>query len=209
MKLAISTARWTATAALVVLSANCASLHANSLAQPEGAWPSALAAAQTRAAEDSFDAADSTLAGFALRFPGTPEALETTYWRAIYRMDPTNPHVSLPAALASLDGYLADKRPRAHVLEAATLRRVAGQLDSMKSLAATALAQAKDATITAKDAKAQAADARAEAAKAAEAALPAPDVEIKRLKDELAKANAELERIRRRLAQPPPKPPAY
>jgi hypothetical protein len=29
------------------------------------------------------------------------------------------------------------------------------------------------------------------------------------LKDELAKANAELERIRRRLAQPPPKPPAY
>jgi hypothetical protein len=208
MKRAISTARWTATAALVVLSANCASLHANSLAQPEGAWPSALATAEARVATGSFDAADSTLAGFALRFPGTPEALETTYWRAIYRMDPINPHVSLPAAMASLDGYLADKRPRAHVLEAATLRRVAGQLDSMKSLAATALAQARDATTTAKDAK----DAKAlaaEAAKATEAAAPAPDLEIKRLKDELAKANTELERIRRRLAQPPPKPPGY
>jgi hypothetical protein len=35
----------------------------------------------------------------------------------------------------------------------------------------------------------------------------ASDVEIKRLKDELAKANAELERIRRRLAQPPPTNP--
>jgi hypothetical protein len=31
----------------------------------------------------------------------------------------------------------------------------------------------------------------------------AAEAEIKRLKDELAKANAELERIRRRLAQPP------
>jgi hypothetical protein len=38
--------------------------------------------------------------------------------------------------------------------------------------------------------------------------LPTPaDAEIKRLKDELAKANAELERIRRRLAQPPPSKP--
>jgi hypothetical protein len=32
------------------------------------------------------------------------------------------------------------------------------------------------------------------------------DAEIKRLRDELAKANAELERIKKRLAQPPPKP---
>ena len=50
-------------------------------------------------------------------------------------------------------------------------------------------------------------DARIDAPKpttTTEAPQTAADAEIKRLKDELAKANAELERIRRRLAQPPP-----
>jgi molecular chaperone GrpE (heat shock protein) len=47
------------------------------------------------------------------------------------------------------------------------------------------------------------ANARADAAKAEP---PTSADEIKRLKDELAKANAELDRIRKRLAQPPRKP---
>ena len=41
---------------------------------------------------------------------------------------------------------------------------------------------------------------------AGDVVVPSPaDAEIKRLRDELAKANAELERIRRRLSQPPPR----
>jgi hypothetical protein len=155
--------------------------------------------AQQRAADGRLAAADSTLANFAAQYPGTPEALETAYWRALYRIDPSSPQVSITTAMASLDAYLADPRPRQHVSEATILRRVAGQLDGLTKQTASAMAQAKDANAVAANAKAQAADAKA----GAEAPVAA-DVEIKRLKDELAKANAELDRIRKRLSQPPP-----
>jgi hypothetical protein len=73
----------------------------------------------------------------------------------------------------------------------------------LNKLAATALADAHDTTTAPKP---SAADARAETkpAVAGDVAPTPADIEIKRLKDELARANAELERIRRRLAQPPP-----
>ena len=185
----------------MALSAGCATLNARNRPTPEDEWPSVLSSAQKRVTDNKFDVADSLLADFATRYPGTSEARETAYWRALFRMDPSNPHQSLVSAMATLDGYLADPHPRQHAVDAASIRRVVGQLDGLKQIAATAMAQAKDATVTAKDAKAQAADA---AAKAAD--TPAAVDEIKRLKDELAKANAELDRIRRRLAQPPPKP---
>ena len=187
------------------LTVACASLQAKPTTDPAQEWPRALAEAESRVGDAKFDAADSILADFATRFPGTSQALETAYWRSIVRLDPANPHGSVPNAMAALDGYLADPRPRQHAIEAATLRRIAGQLDGLNRVAANAVAQAKDATITAKDAKAEAADARDAAAKASDTP-PTADAEIKRLKDELAKANAELDRIRKRLSQPPPKP---
>jgi hypothetical protein len=194
--------------AFAVAGTGCAALSARTTASPERAWPDVLTSAQQNVSSGRFETADSVFADFATRYPGTKEAVETTYWRALLRMDPNNPRQSLTSAMASLDGYLADARPRKHVAEAATIRRVAGQLDGLNKLAANALAQAKDATVTAKDAKAQAADAAAAAAAATKAAdAPTADAEIKRLKDELAKANAELDRIRKRLAQPPPKSP--
>lgn len=190
---------------MTVLTAACASLQAKPSTDPAQVWPSALAAAQGRVSDAKFDAADSILADFATRFPGTSEALETAYWRSIFRLDPANPHGSVANAMAALDGYLADPRPRQHAIEAATIRRLAGQLDGLNRLTANAVAQAKDATSTTKDAKAEAADARDAAAKASDTP-PSADAEIKRLKEELAKANAELDRIRKRLSQPPPKP---
>ncbi|MDB4875922.1 MAG: hypothetical protein JWM41_2368 [Gemmatimonadetes bacterium] len=197
-------------AVAAMLAGGCSALNARTTVAPERAWPTALSAAQKDVADGRYDTADSVLADFATRYPGTPEAVETTYWRALLRMDPNNPRQSLTTAMASLDGYLADQRPRHHVAEATIIRRVAGQLDGLNKLAANAMAQAKDATSTAKDAKAQAADAAAAAAAATAKATdvpPSADAEIKRLKDELAKANAELDRIRKRLAQPPPKSP--
>jgi hypothetical protein len=201
---------WRSVRAVVTLLAcmsvsGCVLLHANAAPDPS-TWSSALALAQSRAATGRFESADTVLATYASLNPGTREALETAYWRALFRMDPTNPHASLPIALAELDGYLADKRPHEHVVEALSIRRVVAQLDGLNRMAANALAQAKDATATAKDAKAQAADARADAAKASEVPMSA-EAEIRKLKDDLAKANAELERIRRRLAQPPPPRP--
>ena len=122
-------------------------------------------------------------------------------------MDPANPHGSRRRMRWLRWTATSPIRARVeHTAEATTLRRLAGQLDGLNRVAASAVAQAKDATNTAKDAKAEAADARDAAAKASDTP-PTADAEIKRLKDELAKANAELDRIRKRLSQPPPKPP--
>ena len=172
---------------------------------PARNWPSTLSSAQHSAARGEFDAADTTLAEFARRYPTSREALETSYWRAVYALDPSNRAESIPGAISSLDAYLADTRPRDHVLEATTLRRVAGQLDALNRIAANAIAQAKDANAAAAIARALS-DSRIDTSRpgSSDAAPTAADAEIKRLKDELAKANAELERIRRRLAQPPP-----
>ena len=190
-------------ATTAALSTACIHATPSTRAEPAEQWQASLAVAQEDAAAGHFDAADSTLADYAARFPGSPEALETAYWRALFKMDPSNHSASVTTAMASLDGYLADHRPRQHVSEAATLRRVAGQIDGLNKLAATAMAQANVATNTASNAKAVAA---ADAAKAAEASgTVSQDVEIKRLKDELARANAELERIKKRLATPPPR----
>jgi hypothetical protein len=171
------------------------------------AWPTTLATARGRAATGDFEGADSALAQFARQYPHTPSAIETTYWRGLFKMDPANHSASLNAAIASLDAYIADTTYREHVIEAISLRRVAGELQSLNGIAIAALAQAKDAKASAASATA-AADAKDAATK--DAAAKVTDVtltttsadEIKRLKDELAKANAELERIRKRLSQP-------
>ena len=185
------------------MASGCVSFHRpeSMLPAPVRQWPATLARAQAAAARGDFDQADSALAQFAAAYPGTPETLETAYWRALYRMDPSNHAESMTAAMAALDGYLADHRPRPHVAEARTLRRLAGQIDGLNHLAATTIAEPKEVA-TAPAPKAAAGDLRGDAAKSAD--TQANEAEIKRLKDELAKANAELERIKRRLSQPPP-----
>lgn len=158
------------------------------------------------ALEKRFDAADSTLARFATLYPRTPQALETAFWRGLFKMDPANPNATLATAISLLDTYLEDSRDPDHVAEARTIRRVAAKLEETARVAENAMSEAREASNTAANAKAQAAsaNARAEAAKTTEAASSSD--EVKRLKDELAKANAELERIRKRLTQPHQKP---
>ncbi|MEP6493070.1 MAG: hypothetical protein ABJF01_10365 [bacterium] len=181
----------------------CAMLNARNT--PDGApstWPTVLATSRQLASESRFDVADSMLADYAMHHPGSADALETEYWRALFKMDPSNHHNSAVTAMSSLDAYLADVRPREHVVEATTLRRIGAQLNELNKLAASAMAQAKDASTVAANAKTQAADAKA----LADTPSPA-EAEVKRLKDELAKATSELERIRKRLSQPPPGKP--
>ena len=194
--------RGTMLAALWGFSLACAPLTKIVAPAPARAWPAVLSRARGFAARGEFDVADSTLADFAHTYPTSEETLEASYWRALFALDPSNRTQSIGSAIASLDAYLADTRPREHVLEATTLRRVAGQLDALNRLAASAIAQAKDASAAATIAKALA-DARIETPRAVSDSA-SQDAEIRRLKDELAKANAELERIRRRLAPPPP-----
>jgi TolA-binding protein len=186
----------------------CVSVHRPSFATsaPTREWPATLELARNQALVGRFGAADTALADFASRYPGSAETLETAYWRALFAMDPTNTHCSVPNAMALLDAYLGDIRPRQHVAEATTIRRVAGQVDALSKLAANAMAQANAATATAATAKAQASDATARAEAAKGEVTSSQDAEIKRLRDELTKANTELERIKKRLSQQPPKP---
>jgi hypothetical protein len=189
---------------LLFLFGACARFHTNE--QPDE-WQVALASAQARAGSGEFATADSILARYAARHPGTHETLETTYWRAVFRADPSNTGSTTTLALAALDGYLRDPRPRDHILEAQTLRRAVAQIDGLNRAAQDASQQAKNANNEAANAKAAIADAKETANKAdanASAAAADKDAEIKRLKDELGKANAELDRIRKRLASPPP-----
>jgi outer membrane protein assembly factor BamD (BamD/ComL family) len=185
------------------MASGCVSFHrpVSMLPAPVRQWPATLAQAQASAARGDFDQADSVLAEFATAYPGTSETLEAVYWRALFRMDPSNHAESMPAAMAALDAYLADHRPRPHVAEATTLRRLAGQIDGLNRLAAATVAEPKEGA-AAPVPKTAAGDLRTETAKSAD--VQANEAEIRRLKDELAKANAELDRIKRRLAQPPP-----
>jgi len=186
--------------AALVAGAGCVSLQSPPFMRPAPArqWPSTLETAQGLVRARQFDAADSLLASFASRYPGSAESFESSYWRALYKMDPLNPHPSLATAVAALDAYIGNTKSHEHAPEAATLRRVAAQIENLNRLAANALSSTRETpgqptdTVT---------------VKVGAGASTAADEEIKRLRDELAKANAELDRIRRRLAQPPGKPP--
>jgi hypothetical protein len=141
-------------------------------------WPRTHSQATIDAREGRGPAADRALVAFAARFPGSAEAIEVPYWRAVIKLDPANPAGSHEALLL-LDAYLADTSFRAHRLEATTFRRLENALEQRT------------------------------AALAAQAAAPpvhpedkARDEEIARLRDELAEANTELTRIKRRLTRP-------
>jgi hypothetical protein len=199
--------RYAVAVCFALLAACTPLIHTPGIPDPADAWPMALTTARNRAATGNFDGADSTLAQFSRTYPGAPHSLEALYWRALFKMDPANRTASLPSAMTSLDAYLADPRPRDHVPEATTLRRVAQQLDGMNKVAVIALEKVKDAQATAATANAAAANAKDVArdatAKAADATASATSAdEVKHLKDELAKATAELDRIRKRLSAP-------
>ena len=158
-------------------------------------WPSTLESAQYAARQGRYEAADSLLARFAAQHAGSAEALETAYWRALFRLEPVDRPESLTPAMALLDSYLADPRPREHTTEAVSLRRVATLLEALSTRATSVVATIpRD---TREPVSTRAPEPRPPGDQAA------ADAEIKRLKDELAKANAELERIRRRLMRPP------
>jgi TolA-binding protein len=162
-----------------------------------------LATTVTRASQEvlasRYGIADKLLADFALQHPATPEGAEASYWRALYKLDPANQTATPRDAAALLDAYLADATTAEHRAEATTLRRIATSLDR-SAVASTAPATASPTPTTTTG-------TQAPAAPGAPAATPndrARDEELQRLRDELAKANAELDRIRRRLAQPKP-----
>ena len=123
---------------------------------------------------------------------------DSLYWRALTHLDAANQTGSLDSALTLLNAYVAQDPMPAHRQEALIVRQLAW--DSRQLARVDSLLQ-----------QARADSARPPRSGASETELRRRDEasvkEIQRLKEELAKANEELERIRKRLAAPP-KPPA-
>ena len=185
------------TAALATLTFVCGCISGGSPFRPAAQkdWPQVLGRSQQAAIDRRYDDAERTLADFAVRFPNTPEATETLYWRALYRLDPANKDGSVSTGLASLDAYLRADAGTAHRIEAEALQRLGRSLEALsRATAATGGVNSAGTTASAAAGSASADRAAAE--------LKARDTEIQRLKDELAKANDELERIKRRLMTP-------
>jgi hypothetical protein len=143
-------------------------------------WPATYVKVMTEARESRLAAAEKALTDFAQRFPGSPEAAEVPYWRAVLTLDPANA-TSMRQSMAMLDTYLASAPSGMHRLEAATMRRLGLALEQRNA----ALAAIPPAVVPRPDDKAR-------------------EEEVQKLRDELAAANAELDRIRRRLARPRP-----
>jgi outer membrane protein assembly factor BamD (BamD/ComL family) len=135
-------------------------------------WPAAYLAAQAAAGRGAYGDADKLLADFATAHPNTPEAAESGYWRAVYKLDPVNKEANTREAIAALDKYLALPNGT-HRGEATTLRHLATQVLSLDR----ALNQKPDETAN-------------------------RDEEVKKLRVELDSTKDELERIKRRLAAP-------
>jgi hypothetical protein len=145
---------------------------------PISAWPGTLATALRAAHQGKHDEADAILAKYALDHASSADGVEADFWRALLRLDPFNTRASVRDALTALDAYLNGGPASARYEEARILRRLLESLDSSRTqlVAARAAAESRDRT---------------------------REEEIKKLGDELDKTMAELDRIRRRLAQKP------
>jgi hypothetical protein len=148
-------------------------------ATASSAWPTVLIAAQSDVDRGRHADADRTLREFGAEYARSPEAVECTYWRAVFMLDPANTSATPRDAGTLLDRYLGSGGPLMHRAEALVLQRIAKSL-ATRDVAAPAPTRGGD---------------------------PARDAEVKALKDELEQTKAELERIKKRVA-PPPAPPA-
>jgi hypothetical protein len=171
--------------ALVALLVGSGCVPARTAPQPaeptaQSEWPAVYARVMADASESRTNEADRELTAFAQRFPGSPEASEVTYWRALLRLDPNNA-AAVRESIVMLESYLASAPAGAHRSEAGVLRRLGLALEQRNA----ALAAIPPVQAVRPEDKAR-------------------DEEIARLRDELSKANAELARIRRRLARPRP-----
>jgi len=149
-------------------------------ATAQSEWPAVYARAMADANESRTTEADRALSAFAQRYPSSPEASEVMYWRALLKLDPAN-STAVRESITMLESYLATAPAGTHRTEAGVLRRLALALEQRNAT----IAAIPPATAVRPEDKAR-------------------DDEIARLRDELSKANAELDRIRRRLARPRP-----
>lgn len=143
----------------------------------EPPWVATSAAARAALDAGRFAAADSILAAFERAEPDSPDVSESAFWRVLVRADPRNPAFSPADARAAIEAYLANPNARRRP-EASVMLHMLSLSDSLRAgqAAQRSAAEARDRT---------------------------RDEELQRLRDDLQRAQAELERIKRRLGSKP------
>ncbi len=183
-----------AAAALTALSlSGCAALVRASTTPPQppapAAWERASTVAAAQVGAGSYAAADRMLADFAAQYPGTPQALAATVRRALYKADPANQTATPHEATVLLDSVLALPSDSAGRADARAMRRITMSLERAAALASSGGGGSSSGS---SDSGARSDDTKSSSD------------EVQRLRNELAKANAELERIKKRVTQPKP-----
>ena len=168
-----------AASAVLLLSACSRGQKAGPAPAPNAGYNAAIAAAEKRAEAGDYSAADKILADFALKARGSSEAAEASFWRAMYMVDPLNKTASVSAGIRALDIYLDTPGARMYRAQALVLKRTAQTVHTLRQASvATVKVVGRDTVYVSRE------------------------EEVATLKDQLAKATAELERIKKRLANP-------
>ena len=145
---------------------------------PEPPWARTAAAVQAAVDSGQFSTADSILAAFEQIERDSPDASESAFWRAMLRADPRNRAFEPAEARRGIEAYLAAPNSRRRT-EAGVMLRMLELSDSLRA-------------------------AQAAQRSAAEARDRAREEEVQKLRDDLQRTQAELDRIKRRLGSPKP-----
>ena len=163
---------------LALAAAACSKQPVTTAPRPAAEFANAIEAARQKVDSGDYTGADRVLADFALAHQGKVEAREIAFWRALYIVDPANKTGSTAQGIRALEAYLANLGPIWYRPQAEVLRRTALVVQQVKLAQLPRPINGRDTvTVTREE-------------------------ELAALRDQLAKANAELERIKKRLANP-------
>ncbi len=145
---------------------------------PAAEFAAAIEAARQKVDAGDYAAADRILADYSLSHQGTPEAREISFWRAMYIVDPANRTASIAQGIRALDIYLATDGTIWYRPQAEVLRRTALVIQQVRQAQMPKQINGRDTVFISRE------------------------EEVAALRDQLAKATAELDRIKKRLANP-------
>lgn len=187
-------------ALLLTIGTGCAELSRIETSVYQHDWNRTRAETRRNVEAGNYYAADRLLAEFARVHPNTREARESAFWRAAYQIDPANRLGSLETGVAALDAYLANEPEGWYRNEAAILRRTAIAARGLAAGASRAWAPTRDTVVVVTQPR----DTPPPQQRSRDEEIAELRSQLARSKTELAQANAELERIKKRLANPSP-----
>lgn len=167
-----------ASVAIALITIACAKPQAEVTPPPAAEFAATIEAARQKVDAGDYVATDRILADYSLRHQGTPEAREISFWRAMYIVDPANRTASIAQGIRALDIYLATDGAIWYRPQAEVLRRTALVIQQVRQAQMPKLVNERDTVFISRE------------------------EEVTVLRDQLAKATAELERIKKRLANP-------